>query len=136
MYDKILIAVDPEHPETIGQLLEAARALAAPGAKLEALSVVQAVPTYLEIDIPKSIYEKSRKEVEAKLERALGDDAGDVARLVGIGKPSKEIASFQKDGRHDLVVLRSHGPAVKDYILGSTAARVVRNVPCSVHIIR
>jgi universal stress protein F len=135
MYKKILIAVAPEHPESVAELLAAARTLAAPDARIEALSVVQAVPTYIEIEIPKSIYEKSRKEVAAKLDNALGD-ADDVERLVGIGTPSKEIVSFQKSGGHDLVVMRSHGPTMKDYVLGSTASRVVRNTPCSIHIIR
>lgn len=135
MYSKILIAVDPEHPETGAELLEAARALAAPDARIEALSVVQAVPTYIEIEIPEAIYAKSRKEVEAKLEHILGD-ADDIDRRVSIGKPSSEIVSVQKEGGHDLIVLRSHNPSVKDILLGSTAGRVVRSAPCAVHVIR
>ncbi len=137
MYHKILIAVAPDHPETVAELVRAARALAAPDAAIEALSVVLAVPTYIEIEIPKSIYEKSVQEVRAKLDADLaGVEADDIRRVVKIGNPAREIESCQKEGGHDLIVLRSHRPGMQDLLMGTTAGRVVRHAPCSVHVIR
>ena len=61
MYEKILIAIAPDYPDTIDELIDAARALASPGAEIHALSVVSAVPTYIEIHVPKSLYQDSCK---------------------------------------------------------------------------
>jgi nucleotide-binding universal stress UspA family protein len=36
----------------------------------------------------------------------------------------------------DLVVVGSHRPAMKDYLLGTNAARVVRHARCSVLVAR
>ncbi len=135
MYDKILIAVAPDHLETIGELVQAARALASPGAEIEAFSVVAAIPTYIEISVPKSIYKTSADKVHAALETELAGHH-DVSPVVEIGKPSEEIENYQKKGGHDLIILRSHDPSIKDFLIGSTASRVVRDAPCSIHVIR
>lgn len=135
MYKKILIAVAPDHPETIAELVRVARALAAPDAEIEALSVVSAVPTYLEVSIPESVYEDACSEVKRKLEEDLSGEE-DVTKTVRIGNPSGAIDAYQKDGNHDLIVLRSHSPGIQDFFLGSTAGRIVRHAPCSVHVIR
>ncbi len=137
MYHKILLAVAPDHPETVGDLVQAARALAAPDAAIEALSIVLAVPTYIELEIPKSIYEKSMKEVRARLDADLAAiEADDIRRVIRIGNPWREIEAYQAEGGHDLIVLRSHRPGMQDFFMGSTAGRVVRHAPCSVHVIR
>jgi nucleotide-binding universal stress UspA family protein len=36
----------------------------------------------------------------------------------------------------DLIIIASHRPGLKDYFLGSTAAKVVRHAKCSVLVIR
>jgi len=36
----------------------------------------------------------------------------------------------------DLIVVGSHRPAMKDYLLGTNAARVVRHARCSVLVAR
>ena len=36
----------------------------------------------------------------------------------------------------DLIVVASHRPALKDYLLGPNAARVVRHAACSVLVVR
>ncbi len=36
----------------------------------------------------------------------------------------------------DCIVIGSHKPGLSDYLLGSTAARVVRHAPCAVHVYR
>ena len=135
MYDRILIAAAPDHPETLPDLLRAARALASPGARIEAMSVVLAVPTYLEVELPKGIYEASRREVLTRLDGELAGEE-DIERIVKVGNPAREIERHQQEGHHDLIVLRSHAPGLQDFFMGSTAGRIVRHAPCSVHVIR
>lgn len=36
----------------------------------------------------------------------------------------------------DVIVMGSHRPALKDYLLGPNAARVVRHASCSVYVVR
>lgn len=38
--------------------------------------------------------------------------------------------------RVDVIVMGSHRPALKDYLLGPNAARVVRHADCSVYVVR
>ena len=36
----------------------------------------------------------------------------------------------------DLIIIASHRPGLQDYLLGSTAAKVVRHANCSVLVVR
>lgn len=45
------------------------------------------------------------------------------------------IAAAERIGA-DLIVLSSHRPEMKDYLLGANAARVVRHAKCSVFVVR
>ena len=47
-----------------------------------------------------------------------------------------EILGAAEEAEADLVVVGSHRPAKKDYLLGPNAARVVRHARCSVLVAR
>jgi len=47
-----------------------------------------------------------------------------------------EILGAAEEAEADLVVVGSHRPAMKDYLLGTNAARVVRHARCSVLVAR
>jgi nucleotide-binding universal stress UspA family protein len=47
-----------------------------------------------------------------------------------------EILGAAEEAQADLVVVGSHRPAMKDYLLGTNAARVVRHACCSVLVAR
>jgi universal stress protein F len=47
-----------------------------------------------------------------------------------------EILGVAEEAEADLVVVGSHRPAMKDYLLGTNAARVVRRARCSVLVAR
>ena len=135
MYKKILIAVAPDHMDALGEMLEAARGLGGGEAEILALSVVEIVPSYIEFQMPATIYDVPKGDVEARLEDAL-KNRPEIARRVEIGNAAATIRQVQQDEGCDVVVLRSHRPALKDWVLGSTAGRVVRDVACSIHVIR
>lgn len=135
MYETILMAVAPDHMDAIPEMLAAARALASETATITALSVVQEVPAYLDFPAPIPVYDGARDEIAARLAEILSGEEG-VRIDVRVGPPAAVIEQVQAEYGHDVVVLRSHRPALSDWVLGSTAARVVRRVPCSVHVIR
>ncbi|SHJ24737.1 universal stress protein [Wenxinia saemankumensis] len=135
MYKKILIALAPDQMDAAAELKAAARALADEGASILALSVIEIVPSYIEFQVPSSIYEMPREDVERRLEEALSDSP-DILRRVEVGNPAATIRHVQETEGCDVVVLRSHSPALKDWVLGTTAGRVVRDVNCSIHVLR
>jgi len=47
-----------------------------------------------------------------------------------------EILRAAEKLRVDVIVMGSHRPALKDYLLGPNAARVVRHAACSVYVVR
>ena len=47
-----------------------------------------------------------------------------------------EVLGVAEEAEADLVVLGSHRPAMKVYLLGTNAARVVRHARCSVLVAR
>jgi nucleotide-binding universal stress UspA family protein len=47
-----------------------------------------------------------------------------------------EILGVAEEADADLIVVGSHRPAMKDYLLGTNAARVVRHARCSVLVAR
>lgn len=48
----------------------------------------------------------------------------------------KEILAAAKSVKADMIVMASHRPEMRDYLLGPNAARVVRHAPMSVTVIR
>ncbi|NND72538.1 MAG: universal stress protein [Rhodothermales bacterium] len=48
----------------------------------------------------------------------------------------QEILRAVKEQSIDLVIMASHGPVLKDYVIGSNAAYVALHAPCSVFVIR
>jgi len=53
-----------------------------------------------------------------------------------VGYTSEGLMAVGERIGADLIVLASHRPAMKDYLLGANASRVVRHAPCSVFVVR
>ena len=60
----------------------------------------------------------------------------DVRRRVAVGKIYREIIHTAAEAKVDLIVMGSHHPELKDYLLGPNASRVVRHAVNSVMIVR
>ena len=139
MYKTILIPIDVSSEERIFQgnkMIAAARKLADEDTEFILLSVVEDVPTYVAAELPKGILEKSRLEA-ASLLKSVAKNAGLEARTeVRAGRAHSMILATAEEDKADLIVIASHHPGIKDYLLGSTAARVVRHADCSVHVVR
>ncbi|MHA6325109.1 universal stress protein [Roseivivax sp. CAU 1753] len=135
MYKNILIPVAPDHPERLAEQLTVARALADKDTKIAVIAVIEAVPLYIAAEVPALIFEQAQGEAEKSLKAALAD-APDIALEVIHGHAPTLILDRIKDLKVDLVIIRSHKPELADWVLGSTAGRVVRHADCSVHVIR
>ena len=135
MYSNILVPVAFDHDRDTSEAMSIAHALAAEGATITALHVMEDIPVYVAQYLPEGRLETNRLELEAKLTTDLGGLKG-VKPVVISGHPGHSIIEYAADHGVDCIVVASHKPGLQDYFLGSTAARVVRHASCAVHVSR
>lgn len=134
MYEKILVPMALDHGIS-EQTMAVARALLAPNGRITALHVHEApqgsVSAYLDEGVAQAAFDEARMKVEA---RVAGQP--DVTPLTVKGHSGRTIVDEAARLGSDCIVLASHKPGLIDYLLGSTAARVVRHAGCAVHVVR
>ncbi|MEZ5448875.1 MAG: universal stress protein [Thiolinea sp.] len=136
MYKSIIIPVDLSGDTSGSEMIEQARLVAAEGAQVHFVHVVEAVPVYLEAEIPSQLIVDSTDKSQQKL-RDIATASGLQSTVhVRSGAPANEILEEARDREADLIIIKSHKPGFQDYFLGSTAARVVRHAKCSVLVMR
>lgn len=135
MYKNILVATALDHAHDIAAAFDIARALAAEGASMTALHVLEDIPAYAAQYVPSEQVGTRRAEAEAELKADLGGVAN-VKPVVVSGHPGSTIVEYADDHGIDCIIIASHRPGLQDYFLGSTAGRVVRHAKCAVHVIR
>ena len=134
MYKKIILALSLERGYS-ARALEIARRLRAEGGVIKAVHVYEQpssnVGAYLDDEILAMAYAEAR----ARLKERVAN-APDVEPVMLKGHSGATIAEYAASSGADLIVVGSHKPGLRDYFLGSTAARIVRHAPCSVHVLR
>lgn len=135
MYNKILVPVlfDAEHQPT--QSLEAAQVLADEGATIILIHVIEEIPSYATNYLPDNHMETAVENAHVALQKIAATVPGGTATVVR-GHAARTILDFSDANGIDCIVITSHKPGLQDYLLGGTAARVVRHGQCSVHVIR
>lgn len=135
MYSNILVPVAPDHGETIAASLRAARALLSPGGTITALTVLEAIPSYVAQYLPQDQLDRNLAETQETLSAEFAGQP-DIAVKTAVGHAAQTILDVAEAGGHDCIIIASHRPGLQDYFLGSTAARVVRHAQCGVHVLR
>ena len=141
MYKNILVAIDLDDETSCRKPLLSAVELARKfGAGLHVLTVVREVEAILLAKTGPLGYELIVADLEnrlAALIRRVGASDVDPKILVAHrGSIYAEILGMAQEAAADLVVVGSHRPAMKDYLLGTNASRVVRHADCSVLVAR
>lgn len=136
MYKTILIPVELGQKEKAAGMVAIARRLGGEEAKLIFVTVVEEVPAYVLAQLPEGIIEESRNEARSTL-AALAKELGVAAEIeVRVGHAPSGILAVADEKGADVIIVASHRPGLQDYLLGSTAARVVRHATCPVFIDR
>lgn len=134
MYKKILVPMALDHGVSKGTL-EIAKALTGGTGEIIALHVYEApqgsVQAYVDDAAKKESLARARAELRAKTEHLPG-----VTAEMAVGHTYRSIIDYASEHRVDCIVMGSHKPGFSEYLLGSTAARVVRHAPCAVHVYR
>jgi nucleotide-binding universal stress UspA family protein len=139
MYRSILMPVDLEQPSSWEKALPTAVALSSAfGASLSLATVVPERAVMFEAQWSPIAQREMLEQARARLGSLASsvEGAGEVAHHVEIGGIYSTILSIGERIRADLIVLSSHRPAMRDYLLGANASRVVRHARCSVFVVR
>lgn len=136
MYRKIIVPVEMGQLEKGEKILRKAMALLDEGGEIVLLNITENIPGYLTIDLPADFTNRGVSDADDRL-RVLNDTVGANAEiLVKVGAPAREIIAVADELLADLVIIGSHRPNLSNYLLGSTADRVVRHANCSVLVDR
>jgi len=135
MYRNVLLTVAPDHGPDDCRSLQAARLLAGEEGQITVLSVIEPIPPYATTYLPEDHAEKARQDLAVDLNRSFGGDPRITIRTC-TGHVSHGILDFADRHGVDCIVIASHRPGLQDYLIGSTAARIVRHAGCAVHVLR
>jgi len=141
MYKQILVAIDLSEDGGWRQPLVAGAEHARKfGAHLTVLTVLREVEAMVRAQVAPIGYELFVADLENKLAASVREvNAHDLdPKLVvthGVSIYDQILVLAQEVGA-DLIVVGSHRPAMKDYLLGTNAGRVVRHATCSVLVAR
>lgn len=136
MFNNILVAVDPAHEARQDRALATARKLADnTNTEITALTVVEPLPSYMPHDLAHDAKVRAGDAAMHALRTQVGE-LSEIKTIVQHGRPAHEIIEYAKEHAVDCIVVASHRPGLSDYLLGSTAGRVVRHSPCSVVVLR
>jgi len=141
MYNNVLLTVDLNDESSWKKALPAA--IEACKASSAVLAVVTVIPDFglsaVGSYFPEDYQEKALAKADADLNAFVGEHvpSGIEVRInVGYGTVYEEILRIARKRGSDLIVIASHRPELKDYLLGPNAARVVRHADCSVLVVR
>jgi nucleotide-binding universal stress UspA family protein len=147
--NKVLIPIDLQHESSWKTALPAAVAQARLlGGKVYLMTVVPQITSGLDwryavrgetggslaYNITELVDEARKRLLELRDQNVPPELAGDV--IATHGTIYQEIVEAAEKLPADLIVMASHRPSLKDYLLGPNAARVARHARSSVHIVR
>ncbi len=135
MYKNILLPIAPDHGGTFSKAYEVARRVSHNDARITALTVIEAVPGFAKLYLPKDHQEEARAGILEALQ-SESDAAENVDVDVVSGHSGQTILDYANTNDVDCIVITSHRPGLSDFFLGSTAARVVRYFKGAVHVLR
>jgi len=137
MYSNILVPIDPAHGDVARRIIAVAKLLAGDSGRITLLTVLEPVPKFVANYIPDGTLDSNRRDSLARL-KATADAAGlkDAATELRDGSPANTILEVAERQGCDAIVLGSHRPEFATYLIGSTAARVVRHAQCTVVVER
>ncbi len=140
MSRNILLPIDLDDPDSWKRSLPEALYLLGDGGTLHVASVL---PDFGMSQVSSYFTKDYEKDALTAFGQALSDwttqnvpEGVDVHPHVLHGTIYDEILRAAERLGVDTIVIGSHRPALKDYLLGPNAARVVRHADCSVYVVR
>lgn len=135
MYSHILVTVAYDAGHDASASLQAARRLAADGAQITLIHVMDPPPAFTLDYLPAGWRSDLKAAIESDLAELISDwDNASV--ILTEGDPAQQILETARMQRVDCIVIASHRPGMRGPFLGSTANKVVSRANCAVHVVR
>ena len=84
---------------------------------------------------PKALVKQAQTRLNAVVDEFVPDEVS-TKMLVRVGTIYKEILDAAAELGVEWIILAAYRPSLKDFLLGTNAARVVRHAQCSVTVVR
>lgn len=140
MYSRILVPIDTTYKTdawTKGPLTVACEMARQSEGLIHVMSVIprNLLEGYYPDMYTDEVAEETRRKLEAIVKRYCPPDAA-VELSVAEGGICNNILAVARDLPADVIVIASHGPLIRDYLLGSNAGYIALHAPCSVLVAR
>ncbi|MCP4185621.1 MAG: universal stress protein [Hyphomicrobiales bacterium] len=141
MTKSILLPIDLDQQSSWEHCLPVAIKMArSENAELHVLSVIpdygmSVVSSFFPPDHAKNAMAEARKLIREFVAENISDDLN-VKTHIHFGSIYKEILKAADEIDCGLIIMASHRPESKDYLLGPNAARVVRHAKQSIYVVR
>ncbi len=141
MYRDILFPVDLNHESSWKSALPTAiEYCKAFGSRLHVVTVLPEFGLPIVANyFPENFEEKARTAANQRLHEFVSQHVPDnipVQHIVAEGVAYKEILRVAEEVGADLILMASHHPGIRDYLLGPNSERVVRHFDHSVLVVR
>ncbi len=136
MFKTILIPIDIAHASESKSVIDIAVANGNEDTQVILLNVVEEIPRWAAVELPAHIQDKSLQISQDELHAVAKAASIKTEVDVRVGHPYHTILEVAEEKKADLIIIASHQPGLQDYLLGSTAAKVVRHAKCSVMVVR
>lgn len=142
MFKKIFLPVDLAQESSWKKSLPVAVKLAQENkAKLAVFTVVPdldmtLVGPFLPVDHQLNMMKEAEQNLKGLIAREIPDDVNALAYVRHGKRVYRQIVKAAGELGADLIVLASHRPENKDYLIGPNAAQVMRHFPQSVFVVR
>jgi len=136
MFKKILIPIDPHNLENAGFSIKLAKKLITKNGTISVLSIIENVPEYIIAELPGRFIDEAKNNAKAIIQKFIAEHKLDADIVIDSGNPAVLINQAAEDDNFDLIIIASHKPNMMNYLLGSTADRVVRRAKCPVFVTR
>ncbi len=135
MFQHILVTVAFDQDHDPARALATDEAILAPEGQITVMHVMPSVPAFAIKYMPEGYDAELRQTVRAELDRLAETVPGGIGVLHD-GDAATEILGYAAGHGVDCIIIASHRPGMRDFLLGSTASRVVRHAHCSVMVLR
>jgi nucleotide-binding universal stress UspA family protein len=141
MFQKILLPIDVAEPEIAKEALDAAVAMAkAFNAQIRLIHVTSPIVIASPMAVvPQSVYDQLGVYEKLELDRmaaSVDRPEGTVDTVVRIGGVYPELLAEATQWPADLIIVGAHKRSMATYLLGSSAAAIVRHATCTVMVVR
>lgn len=139
MFESIVVPVDTQEPDSWAAIVPTAISMVvANQARLTLCTIIPDVRAMIEAEWSAIAYRQMVDTARARLATLAEEFPGVAGPRIEVGSGSiwRGIVELASQAKADLIIMASHRPAMKDYLLGANAVSVVRHAPCSVMVVR